>query len=260
MKKVIAALGLIILSLFAVGCEKTIDLTDEENRIIAEYAAELLLKYDRNLDSKYYDSIEKMATEDIFKQEPVTEKNTEDNTTVETTTEGNNNDVQLPEKSTESSTETSTGQEKKDVIDAREFDLGSFMGLSGISIKYSHYMIADSYPSYDKDGVYIEIEAPDGYKLLVLKFDIENLANQSQNVDLYALDMGYYIIVNDEKTAKQMLTILLDDLYTYQKELGKGDKEEAVLIFQMSDSVARYVTNLKLGIKSGDREQTISLN
>ena len=30
------------------GCGQVIDLTDEENHLIAEYAAELLLKYDRN--------------------------------------------------------------------------------------------------------------------------------------------------------------------------------------------------------------------
>jgi CDP-diacylglycerol--glycerol-3-phosphate 3-phosphatidyltransferase len=44
----------VILSLFAVGCTKTIELTDQESKMVAEYAAELLLKYDRNMDSKYY--------------------------------------------------------------------------------------------------------------------------------------------------------------------------------------------------------------
>lgn len=258
MKKIIAAFSLMVLSLFFTGCEKTIDLTDEENRIIAEYAAELLLKYDRNLDSKYYDSIEEADRDDIDVTEISTEGEPQDEeTTEEITTEESTGSTAEDSFST---TESDASSTEENIMSAEEFDLGEFIGSSDISIHYSYYMIVDSYPSYDKDGVYIEIEAPEGYKLLVLKFDIENLTDRNQNVDLYAKDMGYYIIINDGKMAKQMLTILLDDLYTYQGELAGNARQEAVLIFQMSDSVAQTVKDLKLRVKSADREQTISLN
>ena len=46
--------GLIACGIFVTtGCGQVIDLTDEENHLIAEYAAELLLKYDRNYDTRY---------------------------------------------------------------------------------------------------------------------------------------------------------------------------------------------------------------
>lgn len=257
MKKVLLAISMVVLSLFAVGCEKTIDLTDEENRIIAEYAAELLIKYDRNMDQKYYDDTtqfvpvtEEATTEQAEAEQPeASEDTTEDDSTEEIA-------------STDAPTEDVTEEEEipEVEVETKDFDLGEFIGNSNVSITYSHYLILDRYPSYDKDGVYIEIEAPKGYKLLVVKFNMMNKTNESQYLDLYNMGIEYQIIVNDKKSAKQMLTILLDDLYTYQKNLEGGMREETVLIFQLSDGVANSIQNLKLKVSLDGNQKTISLN
>lgn len=252
MKKVLLAISMVVLSLFAVGCEKTIELTDEENRMIAEYAAELLLKYDRNMEQKYYDDTTQFVpvTEEITTEQPeVSEDTTEDVSTEETV-------------STDSPTEDVTEEEEipEVAVETKDFDLGELIGNSNVSITYSHYLILDRYPSYDKDGVYIEIEAPKGYKLLVVKFNMMNKTNESQYLDLYNMGIEYQIIVNDKKSAKQMLTILLDDLYTYQKNLEGGMREETVLIFQLSDGVANSIQNLKLKVSLDGNQKTISLN
>lgn len=257
MKKVLLAISMVVLSLFAVGCEKTIDLTDEENRIIAEYAAELLIKYDRNMDQKYYDDTtqfvpvtEEATTEQAEAEQPeASEDTTEDDSTEEIA-------------STDAPTEDVTEEEEipEVAVETKDFDLGEFIGNSNVSITYSHYLILDRYPSYDKDGVYIEIEAPKGYKLLVVKFNMMNKTNEGQYLDLYNMGIEYQIIVNDKKSAKQMLTILLDDLYTYQKNLEAGMREETVLIFQMSDGVANSIQNLKLKVSLDGNQKTISLN
>lgn len=257
MKKVLLAISMVVLSLFVVGCEKTIDLTDEENRIIAEYAAELLIKYDRNMDQKYYDDTtqfvpvtEEATTEQAEAEQPeASEDITEDDSTEEIA-------------STDAPTEDVTEEEEipEVAVETKDFDLGEFIGNSNVSITYSHYLILDRYPSYDKDGVYIEIEAPKGYKLLVVKFNMMNKTNEGQYLDLYNMGIEYQIIVNDKKSAKQMLTILLDDLYTYQKNLEAGMREETVLIFQMSDGVANSIQNLKLKVSLDGNQKTISLN
>ena len=52
MKKIIAIGCILLLMLSSTGCAKTIELTDEERYLVAEYAAELLLKYDRNTKMK----------------------------------------------------------------------------------------------------------------------------------------------------------------------------------------------------------------
>lgn len=249
MKKVLVACSIMILSFFAVGCDKVIELTEDESRMVAEYAAELLLKYDRNIDLKYYDdgvTFTEEITEDVdVTTEDTTEISTESTEDVTVDTTEDISDGYIDE----------TGA----AISSSEFDLAEFAGISNLYINYSHYMLLDSYPSYDRDGVYIEIEAPDGYKLLVLKFDIENALDESQYIDLYGMDIAYNIIINDKRSAKQMLTILLDDLYTYQKNIEASMREEAVIIFQVSDSVAESIENLKLKVTCDDKVQVVLL-
>lgn len=256
MKKILIVCSMVILSLFCVGCTKTIELTDEESQLVAEYAAELLLKYDRNYDYKFYESKEDivLTTEEVTTEEFTTEVEETTEEVVEDTTEV------APDDTEEVTTEEVVSVPDTEIIPGGEFDVASFAGVENVSIKYNYYMLADRYPSYDQEGMYIEIEAPEGYKLLVVKFNIENLTGDSQYIDLYSKELSYNIIVNDSKTAKQMLTILIDDLYTYQADIAGDSLEEAVLLFQVSDSVAESITNLKLQVTYGDNKEIISLD
>lgn len=250
MKKKLLFGCMIILSLFSVGCAKTIELTDEENYMIAEYAAELLLKYDRNSDLKYYDT---EYTDVATPMEP--EQTTEEVTTEAVTTEEEITDVQT--------TETIVNEEDVSGIEAdadSSFDIAEFVGEDKVSISYAYYMILDSYPSYDQEGIFIEIEAPAGYKLLVVKFDVENNTNDAQYIDMYSKDLEYNIILNNKKSAKQMLTILIDDLYTYQTTIDASMREETVLLFQVSESIADQINDLKLRVSYQGESRVIQLS
>ena len=268
MKKIFVVCSMMILSLFCVGCEKTIELTEEESHHIAEYAAELLIKYDRNLEYKYHEAI--AETVYLTTEEVVTEATDSDamEGSSEATTEGTTEEAGEESSEAYNPDDTTQPSEMEDVqgeelageiSDGKNFDVGKFVGEDNVSIKYSYYMLTDSYPSYSQDGMYIEIEAPAGYKLLVLKFDVENKTSQDQTIDLYNKDIGYNIIVNDTRSAKQMLTILIDDLYTYQKTIGADMREEAVVLFQVSDSVAESIIDLKLQISHGNNKQIITI-
>lgn len=224
------------------GCGQVIDLTDEENHLIAEYAAELLLKYDRNYDTKY-DPEE--ATTEATPTEATTETTTE--TAVEATTEA------------QVSSEESVTEEITTTV-ADDFDIAAFVGENRISVRYAYNMVVDSYPSYDEDGMYIEVEAPEGYKMLVLKFEVENKTNEEQKIDLYSKDINYNIIVDNTRKTKQMLTILQDDLYTYNKTIAASSREETVLLYTVSDSVANNMKDLKLQIQYGGASAVIQLN
>ena len=189
--------GLIACGIFVTtGCGQVIDLTDEENHLIAEYAAELLLKYDRNYDTRYNPDELEDTTETMTETDATTEATTEVVTTTEAAT---------------------------------------------------------------TDGMYIEVQAPEGYKLLVLKFEVENKTNEDQAVDLYNKDVNYNIVVDNSRTTKQMLTILADDLYTYDKTIQASSREEAVLLYTVSDSVANKWTDLKLQIKYGGTSAVLQL-
>lgn len=260
-------LGCILTIVFALsGCAKVIELTDEENYLIAEYAAELLLKYDRNMDLKYNTS----AVQEASTEEPMPEASTtEVPTTEEKLTEEPGMATPL-DSTTEEQSSDSQGNEGyvgvTDVnpvvadMDASDFDLAKYADVPNVSIQYAYYMISESYPSHDKDGVFVEIQAPSGYKLLVVKFDIENQTNEPQDIDLFSKDIEYHIIINDSKSAKPMLTILIDDLYTYQYKIDSSMREEAVLLFQISDTMASRIQDAKLKVTYENESMVIQLH
>lgn len=251
--------GLIACGIFVTtGCGQVIDLTDEENHLIAEYAAELLLKYDRNYDTRYNPDELEDTTETMTETDATTEATTE----VVSTTEAATTEQDAPADGQTTQAQPVTDEAVKEDIGATvdsDFDIAAFVGESRISVRYAYYMVVDSYPSYDQDGMYIEVQAPEGYKLLVLKFEVENKTNEEQAVDLYNKDVNYNIVVDNSRTTKQMLTILADDLYTYDKTIQASSREEAVLLYTVSDSVANKWTDLKLQIKYGGTSAVLQL-
>lgn len=251
--------GLIACGIFVTtGCGQVIDLTDEENHLIAEYAAELLLKYDRNYDTRYNPDELEDTTETMTDTDATTEATTE----MVTTTEAATTEQDVPADGQTTQTQPVTDEAVKEDIGATvdsDFDIAAFVGESRISVRYAYYMVVDSYPSYDQDGMYIEVQAPEGYKLLVLKFEVENKTNEDQAVDLYNKDVNYNIVVDNSRTTKQMLTILADDLYTYDKTIQASSREEAVLLYTVSDSVANKWTDLKLQVKYGGTSAVLQL-
>lgn len=251
--------GLIACGIFVTtGCGQVIDLTDEENHLIAEYAAELLLKYDRNYDTRYNPDEQEDTTETMTETDAATEATTE----VVTTTEAATTEQDAPADGQTTQAQPVTDEAVKEDIGATvdsDFDIAAFVGESRISVRYAYYMVVDSYPSYDQDGMYIEVQAPEGYKLLVLKFEVENKTNEDQAVDLYNKDVNYNIVVDNSRTTKQMLTILADDLYTYDKTIQASSREETVLLYTVSDSVANKWTDLKLQVKYGGTSAVLQL-
>ena len=251
--------GLIACGIFVTtGCGQVIDLTDEENHLIAEYAAELLLKYDRNYDTRYNPD----ELEDTTETMTETDAATEATTAVVTTTEAATTEQDAPADGQTTQAQPVTDEAVKEDIGATvdsDFDIAAFVGESRISVRYAYYMVVDSYPSYDQDGMYIEVQAPEGYKLLVLKFEVENKTNEDQAVDLYNKDVNYNIVVDNSRTTKQMLTILADDLYTYDKTIQASSREETVLLYTVSDSVANKWTDLKLQVKYGGTSAVLQL-
>lgn len=251
--------GLIACGIFVTtGCGQVIDLTDEENHLIAEYAAELLLKYDRNYDTRYNPDELEDTTETMTETDAATEATTE----VVTTTEAATTEQDAPADGQTTQAQLVTDEAVKEDIGATvdsDFDIAAFVGESRISVRYAYYMVVDSYPSYDQDGMYIEVQAPEGYKLLVLKFEVENKTNEDQAVDLYNKDVNYNIVVDNSRTTKQMLTILADDLYTYDKTIQASSREETVLLYTVSDSVANKWTDLKLQVKYGGTSAVLQL-
>lgn len=245
MKRIGCLLVIFMMLAGLTGCGR--ELSTEENRVIAEYAADLLLKYDKNYQSKY------MNTEDETEAVTTTEQDTEA-TTEETVTEA--------VKATE--TVNTTEAEGEDSIippsdGGSVQDIAEIAGLDGLSIRYNRCMFLDRYPSIDQDGAFIYLDADEGYKLVVVKFNIANETAEDKVVDLLNTDLSYRLVMNQSKAAKPMLTILMDDLGTFSTTISANSEQSAVLVFQISDGLIDKIEHLDIRVTYQNEEHTIPI-
>lgn len=246
MKKLWCLLAVLVLSVTLTGCG--VELSEEENRVIAEYAADLLLKYDRDYTSS-------LVEEEVPATEQTTQAPSTDSTTEVTTEEPS---TQPPQES--SSTESPASEDTTGSSDAAgEIDIGKIVGMENISITYNQCMFLDRYPSIDQDGAFIYLEADPGYQLVVVKFDIANTAEQDIAVDLLNTDIDYKLVYNKTKAASPMLTILMDDLGTYENVVPAGNEQAAVLVFQISKDLISQIQSLDIRVTYKNEESVIHI-
>ncbi len=255
MKKLWCLLTISAMAFALTGCGT--DLTEQETRIIGEYAADLLLKYDVNYQER--------LSEDT--QEDGATEATETTEATEATTEAATDMQDIPDTETEQNadtTETTESSSSEDdsvvpTVSGNTSDIAAIVGLEGISVQYNRCMFLDRYPSLDQDGAFIYLEAEPGYKLVVLKFDIINNTNEDKMVDLLDSGLDYRLVLNETKAAKPMLTILMDDLGTYKAVVPADTEQSAVLVFQMSDGLVDNIQSLNLRVMYQNQENTIQI-
>lgn len=237
-------------TLFLVGCDSVKDLTDEETRLIAEYAGDLLLKHDLNYTdrvdegNKAADAMAEASTEEL-----PTEVATEQEATEENTTETGKDVSGRIEQDTSEGSEATVGTLQ---------DIAQIAGVGGVSIMYSNYIITSQYPEGDSD--FIDLEASEGYELLVVRFDVTNVSEDIVNVSLMDKGLDYRIVCNDSKAANPMLTILMNDLGTLDISVNPGETQEAVLIFQISEDMKNQLESIKLYVNYNDLDNVIDIS
>jgi len=251
--------------LLLVGCGQVIELSDEQTQLIAEYAAEMLLKYDAN----YVDRIdegnqipEEITSEEIeseISEETTTEATSTSETSTQSTTEGATKQNDEPVTS-----ETNSSEEEPDNIDSEpvvgtESNIAIIAGIDGAGITYRDYTIVDKYPATDEQGEFIYLEASAGYQLLVLQFDVVNYTDEVLPLSLIDTDLDYRIVCNGSQAAKPMLTILMDDLATLETNVEPNIQQEAVLVFQVSDGMQQQLETMDLHVTYNEVDNIIKI-
>ena len=216
-----------ILSLTGCGSVKY---TEEQEDIIANYAANLLLKHDKRYKYNYI-SEEYLMTE-----------STADNLYFENETESYANDGNEAESNTISDDASVTG---------------AFHMPAGITAEYLDYDITDRYPSDNSDNELFVMKSVDNYKLLVVRFRITNTTGQDIALNMMSLNSKYRGIVNDTKKYNAQLTLLLDALNTYEGTITAGSSENLVLIYQTQIDSKNDVNSLSIAVSDTSGNETV---
>ncbi|MFA9466877.1 MAG: hypothetical protein ACERKN_21695 [Velocimicrobium sp.] len=233
----------LIVALLSTGCGASQrELTQEENDMIAEYMAGLLLKYDYFYDAKLL-----YNTESDRKEADLTE------------------DTSLQEFSSPSpeATKDSIVPEKENLAMAEATSEPEYQMVSELFKNEGcrvDYVDENEYQSFPKtsETSYFLLEANANKKLLVLSFDITNEASKKKNFSLIESGISYRLENSQGKSNKPLLTALTNDLQYIDIKIDAGKTKRAVIVFEipedaMTKGYVLYITN-------GDKTAKVVLN
>ena len=242
MKKNKMKYGVIVLlvALLTTGCGNKIpELSEQEQELVVEYAREVVLKHDRNYQSRLVDL--SLEQENVNEEEPETPSEEED----EASSDAKETDGQ--EVSVTDNTQT----------EVQNVTLEEFLKLDDVKFTYNGYELDNFYPQQGEE-LYFIMEATQGSKLLVLKFLAENTSGTEINLDIAKTETRFKIIA-DGVGKNALTTMLLNDLTYYQGTIAPGENVELVLVCEIPEEQTE-ISTLELTIRSVDDSATISLN
>lgn len=228
------------------GCIDSMpDMTEEQSELVAEYAADMLLKYSPNYHYRIADE------EEVASAEAEMETSQEE----ETMQEESQPSQDLSQ--TGSGETVSVGAETS-VEDGSEYDLAAFFGMDQFSIMYASCEITDAYPNAES-GVGFSVTAPQGYNLLVLHFDVENLGEEAAQCDLFDQISKVSVNVNDAGYVQALSTLLTNDLTTYMEDIPAGEVADAVVVVPVEQTDLDEIQTAVMQITTQDSVVNINL-
>lgn len=251
-KKLVAT---VLAATMLTGCGGT-ELTDEQSALVAQYAAGLLLKYDKNYSDRLLNDEEIAAAEEA--EQLAAQKAAE----LEKIREEMRNSANTEStKNTASSESGSNGQDESQGTTEAKLSMNEILQVSGFDIQYQGYELLDTYPpaeeSGEEDNIYFSLSAAPDRKLMTLRFRVTNTSDKAAKLSLVDKEILCKLVMPDGSKKNAMMTMLLNDLAFYDEELKAGESDEAVIIFEIKPD-----TNLEkfdLSVVIGENAYMVAL-
>ncbi len=222
---------------------KGVELTEEQNSQIVEYAAGLLLKYDVNHHGRLVEEKEaEEETQQVSEEVPAAVEEKEEET--------------VPENTEETETVDVSEEEEAEV----ERTIEEFYHIDGAAISYLGYEIKDSYPDAGGDDLFFAMKASTGCKLLVMNFDVANIGGQDLNIDMVSKESKFRVSINNASPKYALTTMLMNDLASYIGTVPAGSSENLVLVCEIPEEEAGSVETISLLMRNDSEEGRLTLN
>ncbi len=208
-----AAASLITLN----GClAETYPLTEEEQNIIAEYAAGVLLRS----DAAYTQALLTPTPTPLPSPSPELTK-------APTPT--------LAEK------DDGKGNGSKEDSEVKEnSSLNDVYGLEGLLVEYDSYEVADQIK--ETGGYVVPFES--GKKLVKLKFTLTNTAGIDQVFDFSKQNINYQLDCKEKSFIAPMITALSGDMLYMKATLAPGESCDGYVIFRIPEKAKSKINNV----------------
>lgn len=276
MKKKIWAVIVLCAAVISVsGCTKTIELTEDEQDIIAEYAASVLINYDDGYNARFKEDALLEAKADA---EEAQEKNTPTPEATKTP------EPQKPEKTpepvktptpepvVETPTPAPTPTPVVSQIPASDttpvpvqqnrmspYDIGKLFGIEGVEVNYNGFQALDMYPVMAEDQLGFTMEANQGAKLIVAKFELVNKLEEPKSCNIVGQNIKFQMRFNGADNVAVQRTLLTDDFASLNCILQPGESKEVVVISQVAAGYETTISSVDIITRIGGENTLINL-
>ena len=237
MKNKIKLLSLcIVIFVMVTGCAKVKDLTPEQNAIIAEYAAGVMLKYSNVYKEKYEDLSDGFISNvpDEFETETETESETETDDEEETTTNSGN----TPGGS------SSNGNDESESAD-NEWHIEKEIGLAPLRMEFESCIITKEYPD-DEDALFT-FSAEEGYSFLIMNFYLYNDTTSDVTINNYDKKPAIKAYINDNKPVYNYANLMMNDITNLKAvTVAAGEVYEGIIVYMVNDDILDDISSIKL--------------
>lgn len=227
------------------GCGATVELTEEENEIITEYAVNLLLKYDKYYSDHLVDLSlynEAAAEEEALQEEEPSEEEIPES---EENNESAVNETEIVDVTQEEEPQASSIEE--------------FYEIPGFTFQYIGYDMTGTYPETTENpaDAFFAMEATSGMQLLVLKFQVINQSGTEAELNMLNYNTKMRFSINGEASKSALSTMLLNDIQTYRGTVGAYELVELVAVVEVPTGTS--VDNISMILRSDSDSATIGL-
>lgn len=215
------------------GCaDAPIEVTSQEQQIIAQYAAHIVTKY--NVRQK--EGVVPVSSElmEKLKEEPEPEAPPEDETQPDAQQPGDGADNSQSE---------------------NHASLVQILGLDGLQATYTGAELALSWG----EGETTQLIPSSGKQFLVAHVTLSNPGDADIPCDILSTGSVFQASLNGSDYIPAELTILLNDLGTYQETIPAGGSAETVLVFEVPQEGMNSVDGVGLRIVRGEARWNVDL-
>lgn len=226
-KRILLAVLSLMLCLLA-GCLEATPLNEEEMDVVAEYAASLLLKYDRHYDTPLYYAEDRELR---LSPTPTPTPKPKNPTATPTPVADNKNPSGSGPQEEVSATATPTPAPLYNQEETTN-QLTGLMAVEDITVSCTGCELMDSVVSND----YFSLQAKEGSQYAVVSFLLQNNSDRDVVFDASGRGLEYSMDVNIDTIFRASLSLLENDLQYMEIQVPASGSAEAVLVFEISDT------------------------
>lgn len=262
MRKTLSFVSICICASFFCACASIPDMTAEQEEMVSEYAAALMLKYDAENHSRLVDvsnyieeyNQKKQAFDDAARKYLEEQQKLEEEQKKE---EEERKEETIRQEQLSSGSNASSSNNDATVIivgdplNYSDEPLNTYIGLDGFDINFYDFAVEKELVTTDA----FNISAEKGTDLLVVYFTVKNTDSGSRLFDVLSKDVKVKFSVNGDKYISAKINTSDDDLAQAYVTFAGNESKRMLLIAEIKEGT--NVENLTMKVEIGSKSPIV---